>query len=335
MKFLKQLWAAAITLSLLCHFAPAEAADGTKLQKLVIGYAAPVASLGIIDVINKAGLFRKQGLDVELVFIQGSGVLTAAMVSGQVPLTFLAGAAVVSSAIAGADTVLTACAINTLFWRVFSTPNIKTIADLKNRKIGVTRLGTLEDGILRYLLKERGLNPDRDVTFVPIGAAPQRVIALSRGIIDASSFIAPQDIQAQKLGMHELMDMSKLGLYNPASCFATTKTYIHTNRDTVARVMKAFAEGIKFYRDNREFALKVTADFAKNNDPEVLNASYESVIRFQDRIPYVNPKGIDFVLKVIEERDPRAKSFDPSSVVDSSFIQELDKSGFIEALWRK
>lgn len=170
------------------------AAEGPKLQKLVIGYAAPVASLGIIDVINKGGFFHKYGLDVELVFIQGSGVLTAAMVSGQVPLTFLAGAAVVSSAIAGADTVLVSCAINTLFWRLFSTPNIKTVGDLKRKNIGVTRLGTLEDGVLRYLLKERGLNPDRDVTFVPVGATPQRVIALSRGVIDASSFIAPQDI---------------------------------------------------------------------------------------------------------------------------------------------
>jgi len=212
---------------------------------------------------------------------------------------------------------------------------IRSISDLKNKKIGVTRLGTLEDGVLRYLLKERGLNPDRELTFVPMGAAPQRVIALSRGLIDAASFIAPQDIQAQKLGMHELLDMSQLGLYNPASCFATTKTYIRSNRDTVARVMRAFTEGIKFYRDNREFALKVTADFAKNNDPEVLNASYDSVIRFQDKTPYVNPKGIDFILKVIEDRDPRAKTFDPKSVVDSSFIQELDKSGFIDALWRK
>jgi NitT/TauT family transport system substrate-binding protein len=332
---LNKIYAIGLLLLLFFDSVPARAAEGTQLQKLVIGYAAPVASLGIIDVIKRGGLFRKHGLDVELVYIQGSGVLTAAMVSGQVPLTFLAGAATVSSAIGGADTVLTACAINTLFWRLFATPNIKTIGDLKNKKVGVTRLGTLEDGVLRYLFKERGLNPERDVTFVPVGAAPQRVIALSRGIIDASSFIAPQDIQAQKLGMHELMDMSKLGLYNPASCFATTKSYIRTNRDTVARVMKAFVEGIKFYRDNREFALKVTSDFAKNNDPEVLNASYESVIRFQDRVPYVNPKGIDFILRVIEDRDPRAKNFDPQSVVDSSFIQELDKSGFIEALWRK
>src|SRR5215204_6826195 len=83
----------------------AVAADAPKLEKLVIGYPAPVASLGIIDVMRKGGLFRKYGLDVDLVFIQGSPILTTAMVSGQVPLSFIGGAAIVASAIGGADTV--------------------------------------------------------------------------------------------------------------------------------------------------------------------------------------------------------------------------------------
>jgi len=327
--------AIALLLLLLFHSDPVLPAEAPKLQKLVIGYAAPVASLAIIDVIKKGGLFKKHGLDVELVFIPGSGVLTAAMVSGQVPLTFLAGAATVTSAIGGADTVLLSCAINTLFWRLFSIPEVKSVADLKGKKIGVTRLGTLEDGVLRYVLKERGLNPDRDVTFVPVGAAPQRVVALSKGIIEAASFIPPQDIAAEKLGMNELIDMAKLGLYNPASCFASTKSYIRNNRDTVLRVMKAFVEGVKFYRDNKDFALKVTAEFTQNKDFEVLNPSYESVVRFQERVPHVNMKGIDFILKVIELRDSRAKNFSPASVVDPSFIQELEKSGFVDAVWRK
>jgi ABC-type nitrate/sulfonate/bicarbonate transport system substrate-binding protein len=95
---------------LLFHPTPAISADGTKLQKLVIGYAAPVASLAMIDVMKKGGLLRKHGLEVELVFIPGSGVLTAAMVSGQVPLTFLAGAAshVIAAAIPRKPTAVTA-----------------------------------------------------------------------------------------------------------------------------------------------------------------------------------------------------------------------------------
>jgi NitT/TauT family transport system substrate-binding protein len=327
-------WASILILFFLFHPAQAISADGTKLQKLVIGYAAPVASLAMVDVMNKGGLFKKHGLDVELVFIPGSGVLTAAMVSGQVPLTFLAGAATVTSAIGGADTVLLSCAINTLFWRLFSVPEIKTVVDLKGKRIGVTRLGTLEDGILRYVLKERGLNPEKEVSFIAVGPAPQRVAALSKRIIEAASFIPPQDIAAEKLGMNELIDMAKLGLYNPASCFASTKLFIRSNRDTVLRVMKAFVEGVKFYQDNKDFSLKVIAEFTQNKDLEVLKPSYETVVRFQDKVPHVNMKGIDFILKVIELRDSRAKNFDATSVVDSSFMQELEKTGFVSAVWR-
>jgi ABC-type nitrate/sulfonate/bicarbonate transport system substrate-binding protein len=189
--------------------------------------------------------------------------------------------------------------------------------------------------VTRYLLKEHGLVPDRDVAIVAVGSAPNRLAALSKGIINASTFIPPQDIAAEKLGLRELIDMSKLGLYNPGSCFASTKSYIKTHRDTVMRVMKTFVEALRFYRENREFVLKVTADFAKNRDPDVLRPTYDIVTKFQDRVPYVNMKGIEFMLKTLELRDPRAKTFDPNAVVDSSFIQELDKSGFIDAVWRK
>jgi len=159
----------------------ASAADAAKLEKLVIGYPAPVASLGIIDVMRKAGLFRKNGLDVDRVYIQGSPILTTAMVSGQVPLSFIGGAAIVASALGGADTVYLACGINTLYWRVFSTPDVKTIADLKGKKIGVTAIGSQEDSVIRFILKERGLNPDRDFAMIAVGGAPTRLAASTRG----------------------------------------------------------------------------------------------------------------------------------------------------------
>jgi len=306
-----------------------------KLEKLVIGYPAPVASLGIIDVMRKAGLFKKNGLDIDLVYIQGSPILTTAMVSGQVPLSFLGGAAIVASAVGGADTVYLACGINTLYWRFFTTPNIKTIADLKGKTLGVTTIGSQEDSVVRFILRERGLIPDRDFGVIAVGGAPTRLAALSKGVIQGSTFIPPQDIAAERLGLNPLIDMSKLGLYNPGSCFASTKTYIKSHRDTVMRVMKTFVEGLRYYKENKEFVLKVTADFAQNRDPKVLRSTSETVTRYQDRVPYVNIKGIEFMLKTLEARDPRAKNFDPNGVVDSSFIQELDKTGFIDAVWKK
>src|SRR3990172_4019387 len=191
-----------------------------RLEKLIIGYPAPVASLGIIEVMGKGGLFKKNGLDIDLVYIQGSPILTAAMMSGQVPLSFLGG----------------------------------------------TTIGSQEDSVVRFLLKERGLEAGRDFAVVAVGGAPTRLAALSKGIVHASTFIPPQDIAAEKLGLRELIDMSKLGLYNPGCCFASTKTYVKSHRDTVMRVMKTFVEGLRFYPENREFVLKVTADFAQNRD---------------------------------------------------------------------
>ena len=325
-----------LILSLLCILAIGRSTShAQKLEKLVIGYPAPVASLGIIDVMRKAGLFKKNGLDVDLVYIQGSPILTTAMVSGQVPLSFLGGAAIVASAVGGADTVYLACGINTLYWRFFTTPNIKTIADLKGKTLGVTTVGSQEDSVVRFILRDRGLIPDRDFAVVAVGGAPTRLAALSKGVIQGSTFIPPQDIAAERLGLNPFIDMSKLGLYNPGSCFASTKTYIKSHRDTVMRVMKAFVEGLRYYKENKEFVLKVTADFAQNRAPEVLRSTYETVTRYQDRVPYVNMKGIEFMLKTLEARDPRAKNFDPNAVVDSSFIQELDKTGFIDAVWKK
>ncbi len=327
---------AILVLLLQLHFVgPSWSAEAQKLEKLLIGYPAPVASLGILEVMRRAGLFKKNGLDVDLVYIQGSPILTTAMVSGQVPMSFIGGAAIVASAVGGADTVYLACGINTLYWRVFSTPGIKTVADLKGKKIGVTTIGSQEDSVIRFILKERGLNPDRDFAVVAVGGAPTRLAALSKGVVQASTFIPPQDIAAEKLGLHVLIDMSTLGLYNPGSCFASTKSYVRTHRDTVMKVIKTFVEGLRYYKENREFVLKVTADFAKNRDPNVLNQTYDVVTRHQDRVPDVNMKGIEFMLKTLELRDPRAKTFDPASVVDSSFLQELEKSGFIDSVWKK
>ena len=197
------IYSALLITTLFCGLGPCliRSADAQKLEKLIIGYPAPVASLGIVEVMRKAGLFKKNGLDVDLVYIQGSPILTTAMVSGQVPLSFIGGAAIVASAVGGADTVYLACGINTLYWRVFSTSDIKTVADLKGKKIGVTTFGSQEDSVIRFILKERGLIPDRDFALVAVGGAPTRLAALSKGVIQASVFIPPQDIAAEKLGL--------------------------------------------------------------------------------------------------------------------------------------
>ena len=311
------------------------AAESQNLQKLTIGYPALVTTLATIAVIQKAGFFKKHGLDVELVYIAGSPLLTAAMVSGQVPMSFVGAPAVVASAVGGADTVLLSCAISMAYGKLFSTPEIKNLNQLRGKKIGITRLGAIDDAILRYVLKHRANISEREVALISSGGQNERLIALTKGVIDATVMSPPQDSIAEKSGLTELVDFNKIGLYNPASCIASTKTYVRKNRDTVIRVMKGFVEGLKFFRENRGFALGVFADFTRTSDREALSASYDLTIQLQEKLPFVNLKGVEFLLQLTEVRDPRAKNFDPVTLVDSSIMQELEKTGFIDSIFKK
>jgi ABC-type nitrate/sulfonate/bicarbonate transport system substrate-binding protein len=223
-------------LIVVCSFAMAigvfqvRPAAAQKIQKLMMGYPTPGAGV-TAEVIRRGGFFKKYGLDVHLVLLSGSSLLATAMISGQVPVSQVGAAPMVVAAVAGADTVLLACATSFAYGRLFSTRQIKSITDLKGKRIGLTRLGTIDDGLLRYVFKERGLNPDRDITFLAAGSGAERLVALGKGTIDAAIFRAPHDSFAERSGFNELLDVNKASLYNPASCVGTTKTYVRNNRD--------------------------------------------------------------------------------------------------------
>lgn len=324
-----------ITLSLLLFSALSQprTAVAQRPPKLIMGYPTPGAGI-TIEVIRRAGFFKKHGLDVDLVLLSGSSLLAAAMISGSVPVSMAGAAPMVVSALAGADTVLLACATSYAYGRLLAHPKIASINDLKGKRIGLTRLGTIDDGILRYALSERGLNAERDVVFLAAGSGAERLVALGNGAIDAAIFRPPHDGFAEKAGFRELLDFNKAGLYNPASCIGSTKTYVHNNRDTMTRILKGFVEGIKFFRENRDYSFKVAAEFIRTKDPEAVGAVLDSPARLQEKVPYVPMKGIEFLLKVEALRNPRAQRFDPAAVVDSSLMQGLEKSGFIDALWK-
>ena len=246
----------------------------------------------------------ENGLDVDSVLIQGNPILTTAMVSGQVPLIFIGLARPLSPPPSAAPiTVYLACGISTLYWRIFSTPEVKTIADLKGKKFGVTTIGSQEDSVNPFILKERGLTPDRDFAMVAVGGAPTRFGGSARRN-RASTFIPPQRHRGEK-STPGVLDLSTLGLYNPGSCFRQhQKLYQdpprhgHASDESLRRGLRTTKIiGVSF-EDHRRLA--------QNRDPG-LRSTYEVVTRFQDRVPYVNMKGIEFMLKTLELRDPRAR----------------------------
>ena len=110
---------------------------------------------------------------------------------------------------------------------------------------GVTTIGSQEDSVVRFILGERGLVANRDFAVVAVGGAPTRLAALSKGMIHGSTFIPPQDIAAERLGLNPLIDMSTLGLYNPGSCFASTKSYIKSHRARTVPLTEKAREALR------------------------------------------------------------------------------------------
>ena len=132
----------------------------------------------------------------------------------------------VASAVGGADTVYLACGINTLYWRVFSTPDVKTVADLKGKKIGVTTIGSQEDSVVRFILRDRGLIPDRDFAMVAVGGAPTRLAALSKGVISRLHVHPATRYRRREAWPPRAHRHEQARSLQPGSCFASTKTYI-------------------------------------------------------------------------------------------------------------
>ena len=160
----------------------ASTAETQNLQKLTIGYPALATTIATIAVIQKGGFFRKHGLDVDLVYISGSPLLTAAMVSGQVPLTFIGAPAVVASAVGGnADTVLLSCAISMAYGKLFAVPEIKNLSQLKGKKVGITRIGAIDDAVsyVICLSSAQTFLTAKSLSFLP-EEPMERLIALTR-----------------------------------------------------------------------------------------------------------------------------------------------------------
>ena len=189
-----------------CFFVAAtQSIAQTKLEKLHIGYSAQAGSLTPIWITKEAGIFRKHGLDVELLFIPGGPTAVAALLSGEVPITVVGGPAVVSSNLAGSDLVMIAGIVNTFAFQIVTVKPITSYPQLKGKRLGVNRFGASPDVAARFALKHMGIDP-KEITILQLGEQSTRLTAMMAGQLEAAVFLPPITTMAQKQGMNMLLD---------------------------------------------------------------------------------------------------------------------------------
>jgi NitT/TauT family transport system substrate-binding protein len=321
---------AIMLLLLSVHKAPAQE---RKIERLRIGGGSTSATQMAMWLAKEGGFYDKQGLSVEAISIPGSSLALQAMLAGELPIIQLGGAASIQANLAGADTIIIASIVKKFLFWIYSRADITRMEDLKGKVFGTTRFGTLSDLASRFALRLYGIDPERDITMVQTGGPAETVTAIATGKIQAAALSPPATLQAKKAKLKELLDMSKLDAEYHINGVVTTRKYMKTNEDTVRRFMRAYIEGAMRGQRDKNFSLRTMGRVFRTDDRELLDESYELIIKNNFVVPpYPSVPGIASLLKGLEQSNPKAKASKPEEHADSRIVREIEQSGFIKTL---
>jgi NitT/TauT family transport system substrate-binding protein len=292
--------------ALFCAIPPAAAA--AELLRLPYGTTASPSHLPVW-VAKDAGFFEKHGLNVEPVQIRGGSLITLAIITGNVPFSGAGAESVIAARAAGGDIVLLACPVDTDPVYLITRPEIKSAHDLKGQSSAVTRYGSTTHFYLRAALKEVGLNPDKDMTILQMGAGPEIVAALDRGVIAAAALTTRYAIPFLQRDWPVLVDLSNTDLVYPSSCVTSSRAFIRAEPKVTEEFLRAYVKGILLTKKDRLFAEKSFAKWMREKDPAITRKTVESYARLFKAAPVVPDKGIENVVRDLVGMRPAFKEY--------------------------
>lgn len=308
-----------------------------QLTRINVGYSAISGDQLPAWVAKETGIFANNGLNVQLIFFTGGTTTVLALVSGDVPISQVAGPAIVNSALAGSDVVLVAGGITSLDYWLMGRPGIKTPEQLKGGTIAISRFGSATDFIARFALPKIGLTPEKDVTIVQVGSGPARLDAALAGKVDAAIINPPASFIAEKKGMVILADVAKMGLVVQHTGVATTRRFIRKNPEIIRRYVKSQVEAVHRIYTDKETTIKVLSKYmGRGVEREILEKSWEGLVN-ESILPkkqYPSLEGLKTILAPLAAKNPKARAAKPEDFADLSFIRELDQSGYIDSLYK-
>lgn len=317
---------------LLASLCVPEAQAGT-FARIKVGYPSPSASFYPLFATKEAGLLGKYGFDTEMIYVQGVQ-LVHVHVAGQLDFSTVSSVVYLQAAVEGADLIQVASSIDNQLMKVMAHPSISGPADLKGKTIAVTRFGSLTDLLIRPVLKNWGLDPQRDVKLLQIGRMPDIATAISQKKVDAGIISFPTSLHAEKMGIKTLLDFADSGFDIPATTVVVSRRYSQANKDAVLRFLKAYIEGTRVLMTDKELGIRALRKYGGIDDRELLATTYDLFTkRYIKKVPKVNPKGVENSLNLIAESNPKAKSRRPEEFMETSFMEELEKTGFIKSVW--
>lgn len=310
-------------------------------DKVRIGVSSISATSGSLWVAEEKGLFKKHGLEAEVIIIGGGAArVVSSLIAGEIQFSVGGGDAVIRAALRGADGVLVASPMRTGLQRLMVRPEIKTPADLKGKTIAITRFGSASHWVLQLFLRKFGMRTD-EIKMLQLGSSPAMFASLEKGGVDGAVFTIPTFFLAEERGFRILADPVDMEIYYLQNSVDSTRGYIKRNRDQALRVVRAMTEGLAYFRKHREESIavmqqKLRIQSAQERDVKYLQMSYDLLAqRFYSQVPYATPKAVETTLEFIAAEELKAKGADPKQFLDESLVREIEASGFIKTLYEK
>lgn len=321
---------AKIAVAFLLFFSPLLSFAADKLR---IGYGAPSVTMAPLWIAHEGGVFSRNGLEIEALYLE-SALVQRALIAGEISFGEMTGALLSAPRLQGADVTVVLGFVDRLLFRLVARADIKSASDLRGKKIGTSRFGAALDRALRLALPRLGVNPEKDVTFLQIGSEATLLTALLGKTVDATLLQPPRFRKAVEAGMNVLANLEEMNIPFQHTGLVTTQRFIAKSPDVTRRVVKSFVDGIHLMRNQPEIAKKAINRHMRLNDERELEEAYQLLKRVALTKPYPSLAGIRTILDDLADQLPAAKTADPKDFVDTRWLEELDRAGYIDKLYR-
>ncbi|HEX9263950.1 MAG TPA: ABC transporter substrate-binding protein [Candidatus Binatia bacterium] len=313
----------------------AGAAEVSPLRKIRAAITSISGSMVPPWAAHEAGIFKKYGLQVEVIATPSGVQGTNALIAGEVSFVQIAGGTTTGAAVGGADLKIVATMVGTLVLNLVVRPEIEKAEQLRGKSIGISRFGTSLHTGARIAAKHFGLEPGKDVHIVEIGAGDWIVGALQGNRVQGGVFGYPATSRAIRIGNRLLLHIPTLNIPYASTGVSTRGDIIRDDPDLVRRYLSAEIEAIALMKKDRAFTMKVLSKYLRTNDTDLLTESYDVQIgKYMMKVPLTTADAVRSVLEELAERNPKAKDLDPNKFFDDRFVRQLQASDFIDSLYR-
>ncbi|MGH7835432.1 MAG: ABC transporter substrate-binding protein [Candidatus Binatia bacterium] len=290
-------------------------------KKLTLSISSVDASFLTAGVASKRGLFKEQGLDVEIIRM-GAPISITALANGDIDYTMIFGS-VIRGAMRGMPIRVLASFMDGSVHTLIARPEHKSVKDLKGKTLGVSSVGATADIAARMMIRHFGVDPDKEIKIVALGSDRARFAALKEGIIDVAVISPPADVEGQKIGLNVLARAYELFNFPFVGLGANLKT-LKEKPDETKRVLKALIWANRYIRENRDGAIQVLAEWSRTGK-DVAAASYDGTFKVFNLNGSIPEDGLRLVIDLAKKDLKIAREVASSEVADISFLREAQK----------